>query len=235
MIDEAHNNYHKANGRYKPFVDLLTADGYRVSSNQNAFTPEVLDGVDMLVIANAAGGTNEDDPDSVKATPAFTNQERVVVRDWVERGGALLLIADHAPSGAAAEALAAAFGVEMRNTWTFDENHGEPGYGKYNLAFTRSNGLLGEHAITQGHHDTERINKVVSFTGQSLKGPPHSVPLLILSNSAVDEDVTETVRVSAAGRVQGLALLAGNGRVVVLGEAAMLTAQQRLRNGEIRQ
>lgn len=234
VIDEAHNNWHKAAGRYKPFADLLRADGYRVSSNRNIFTPSALTGIDVLVISNAAGGTHEDDPDSIQARQAFTDQEIVVLREWVAGGGALLLVADHAPAGAAAMALGAAFGVEMRNSWTFDENHGEPGYGKYNLAFTRSNGLLGEHAITRGRNDAERINKVVSFTGQSLKGPARNVPLLILSDSAIDEDVTETIHISAAGRVQGLALNEDNGRLVVLGEAAMLTAQQHMRNGELR-
>ena len=29
-VDEAHNNYHTANGRYRPFADLLRGDGYWV-------------------------------------------------------------------------------------------------------------------------------------------------------------------------------------------------------------
>ncbi|CAM2069947.1 hypothetical protein SCOR_31510 [Sulfidibacter corallicola] len=233
VIDEAHNNYHKAEGRYKPFVDLLTSDGYRVTSNRREFTPESLEGIDVLVISNASGGTHEDDPDAELAKPAFKPSEVAVVKAWVEGGGALLFIADHAPSGAAGQILATAFDVEMRNTWTYDENHGEPGYGKYNLAFTRESGLLNDHPITRGRHERERIDKVVTFTGQSLKGPAHSEPLLTLSDTAMDEDVTETVYKSAAGRVQGLTLLQGKGRVVILGEAAMMTAQQRFREGEV--
>ncbi len=42
----------------------------------------------------------------------------------------------------------------------------------------------------------------------------------------------ETIYQSAAGRVQGLAMEYGIGRLVVLGEAAMVTTQQRIRNGE---
>ena len=234
LFDEAHNNFHTTTGRYKPFVDLLTLDGYHFTANRRPFARDALRDYQVLVIVNASGGTTEDDPDSVLALPAFRTTEVDAVHDWVTDGGALLLIADHAPSGAAAMNLAAAFEVEMRNSWTFDSTYGEPGYGPYNLAFSRTNGLLGDHPITRGRNLGERVNKVVSFTGQSLQGPQLSSPLLLLSDSAQDEDVTETIRVSAAGRVQGLAMFVGQGRVVVLGEAAMLTAQQRVRDGEIR-
>ncbi len=233
-IDQAHNNYHTMSGRYGPFAELLTLDGYRVSSNETPFTSTSLRAVDVLVIANARGGATERDPDSIFALPAFTDVEIEAVREWVAGGGALLLVADHAPSGAAAHALAAVFDVEMRNTWTFDSEHGEPGFGAYNIAFERATGSLADHAITRGRNADERLNRVVTFTGQSLAGPRHSSPLLVLSPTAMDEDVTETIRVSAAGRVQGLAQSVGSGRLVVLGEAAMLTAQERMRNGELR-
>src|SRR5262249_186862 len=36
-IDEAHANFHTAEGRYKPFADLLAADGYRVVRGQKPF------------------------------------------------------------------------------------------------------------------------------------------------------------------------------------------------------
>ena len=31
-IDAAHNNFHTANGRYRPFAQVLRADGFRVES-----------------------------------------------------------------------------------------------------------------------------------------------------------------------------------------------------------
>jgi hypothetical protein len=47
-----------------------------------------------------------------------------------------------------------------------------------------------------------------------------------LADSAKDKpDRTSTTEVSAAGRAQGIALKAGKGRVVIMGEAAMLSAQ----------
>jgi hypothetical protein len=32
LFDEAHFNFHTAGGRYKPFADLLTNDGYQITS-----------------------------------------------------------------------------------------------------------------------------------------------------------------------------------------------------------
>ena len=58
LFDEAHNNFHTAGGRYKPFADLITNDGYHVTPNQEKFTPALLAKYNILVIANAtaAGG-----------------------------------------------------------------------------------------------------------------------------------------------------------------------------------
>ena len=55
MFDEAHNNFHTSDGRYKPFVDVLMNDGYRVIRNRQAFTKARLDSYKILVISNALG------------------------------------------------------------------------------------------------------------------------------------------------------------------------------------
>src|SRR6185436_2321090 len=52
-IDEAHTNSHTAGGQYKPFADLLTANGYRVIPSTRKFEKEVPASVGVLVIANA--------------------------------------------------------------------------------------------------------------------------------------------------------------------------------------
>jgi hypothetical protein len=67
-------------------------------------------------------------------------------------------------------------------------------------------------------------NKVIAFTGQSLKGPEGSFAFMRLADSAEDVFGDEKP-VSAAGRAQGIALNFGKGRVIVMGEAGMLTAQ----------
>ena len=81
--------------------------------------------------------------------------------------------------------------------------------------------------ILEGRDQSERIDRVLTYTGQSLKGPSGSVALLKLSDTARDRPAAGSSgrTGSAAGRAQGLAFLLGKGRVVVLGEAGMLSAQ----------
>jgi len=55
VIDEAHNNFHTAEGRYKPFATLLRNDGYDVSAGTTLFTSASLKSVDVLVVSNALG------------------------------------------------------------------------------------------------------------------------------------------------------------------------------------
>jgi hypothetical protein len=222
LFDEAHNNFHTAGGRYKAFADLITADGYAVVPNKKKFSSQSLKGYDVLVISNALGSSDLDTPAANQ--PAFTEEECDAVRDWVRAGGSLLLIADHFPVGGANANLARRFNVELSNAFTDDPAN----YDKElrNILFSRDNKLLMDHPITRGRDATERINRVVTFTGQSLKGPADSRVLLKLADTAVDQLPPDGKKsVPAAGRSQGLALTLGRGRVVVMGEAAMLTAQ----------
>ncbi|HEV2837428.1 MAG TPA: hypothetical protein VGW58_19055, partial [Pyrinomonadaceae bacterium] len=137
---------------------------------------------------------------------------------------ALLLIADHYPVGEAAGILAKRFGVDMSNAFTDDPANYDPQL--QDILFSRTNKLLVDHAITRGRNESERINRIVTFTGQSLTGPKGSVAFLKLADTAVDAlPPDRKTKVSAAGRAQGIALKLGKGRVVVMGEAAMLTAQ----------
>ncbi len=225
LFDEAHNNFHTASGRYKPFADLITNDGYQVMPNKQKFSAETLKGYDILLISNALGAPRMNMPDA--GNPAFAEAECDAVRDWVRAGGSLLLIADHAPMGAANQILAQRFSVDMSKMFTidsqnYDKESNNPGF----IIYTRASGRLADHAITRGRNDSERINKIITFTGQSLKGPADSEAFLKLADSA--EDAMPGVNpnpASAAGRAQGLTMSFGKGRVVVLGEAAMLSAQ----------
>ena len=223
LFDEAHNNFHTTTGRYKPFVDLIMNDGYRVVANRQAFSEKTLGTFKVLIIANALGAEEMDDEGADRS--AFTDLECDAVRDWVREGGNLLLIADHAPFGSAAQNLAQRFGVEMSKGFTFDPNNSEPNAPSL-LIFSRDNHLLLDHPITLGRNDSERIKRVLTFTGQSLKGPDGTAVLMKLSDTARDKaDRDATTDVSVAGWAQGIAFKAGKGRVVVLGEAAMLSAQ----------
>ena len=180
-----------------------------------------------MVIANA-GAAAANNADATK--PAFTPAECAAVREWVRGGGALLLIADHAPAGDAAAILGAEFGVNMSKGFTGDPlNYERVALDSSWIRYSRANRNLGEHPITNGRNADERINSVLSFTGQSLKGPKESTALLKLSAQAYNVDdpnnPPKAKVTSAAGRVQALAMPFGKGRVVVFGEAAMLSAQ----------
>lgn len=223
MFDEAHHNFHTSEGRYKPFVDLLMNDGYRVIRNRQPFTRATLASFKVLVIANALGAEEPDDEGAENS--AFTDEECQAVYDWVKSGGALLLIADHAPAGGAASTLSTKFGVDMSKGFTYDPSNSLPDNPSF-LIFSRENKLLAAHPITEGRGEKEKVTRVLSFTGQSLKGPEGSFSILKLSDTAQDTpDPKAQSGVSAAGRAQALALKFGKGRVLVQGEAAMLSAQ----------
>jgi hypothetical protein len=225
LFDEAHNNFHTASGRYKPFADLITNDGYQITPNKQKLSAATLKGFDILVISNALGAERMNMAEAANA--AFTAEECDAVRDWVKGGGNLLLIADHAPMGSANQILADRFGVNMSKMFTADyENYDKGSNNQGFIVYTRESGRLADHPITRGRNDSERVNKVIAFTGQSLKGSAGSFAFMKLADSAVDlmpgQNPTPT---SAAGRAQGIAMAFGKGRVVVLGEAAMLSAQ----------
>lgn len=233
LLDEAHHNVHTATGLYKPFADLITSDGYCVTPNARKFTRVSLKGFDILVIANALGaaavfGAEASNPTFPKqaSRPAFTEQESDAVRDWVAAGHALLLIVDHAPMGAANQGLGRRFGIDMSNGHTRDAVNTPKGENRPGLiVYTRERGLS-EHPVTSGRGAEERVHTVLTFSGQSLTGPAGSVAFLQLGDTAVDHlAAPASGKISAAGRAQGIAFTFGKGRVVVLGEAGMLSAQ----------
>jgi hypothetical protein len=184
-------------------------------------------------VSNACG------PEGKEWESAFSSDEVKAVRDWVSGGGRLLLIADHWPMGGAAVKLSEAFGIGMSQGVTTDSMHCDGDDSA--IVYSRENGLLGSHPIVEGRSPEERVGRVVTFTGQSLGVPAAGVALLKLSATAADHKPGEPkivkegndVRVipqygdpePATGRAQGVALEFGKGRVVVLAEAAMMTAQ----------
>lgn len=240
VIDEAHNNLHTAEGLYKPLATLLTNDGYEVEAGKEKFQPQTLRSMRVLIIANARGeGATEESSPS-----AFTDAECDIVREWVSGGGSLLLIADHVPFGSAANDLSKRFGVSMGKGIAFDlaSYESTPTF----VAFSADKGQLGEHPIIRGLHPGERIKRVVAFGGQSLSVPGGATALLKFGPTSLESEnqrelqlALEDARVRgpsapaamirhatpAAGRAQAVALTVGTGRVVIVGEAGMFSAQ----------
>ncbi len=241
LFDDAHHNVHRPEKSYRPFVELLKSDGYAVTPLEDPVSTSVLAEHDVYVIAGALG-TNE-----TNDAPALTNEECDAVRDWVFGGGSLLLIADHFPSGRAVDALAQRFGVRMGNGAVEDSVNFDPAFESSHIVFSRENGGLVSHPITDGRDEKERVERVLAFTGDAVSAAPPAVAFLALSNHARARAASTTVRKDGSdvmvdisygepapvvGGAFGVSLEYGKGRVVVLGEATMFTA--RLRRGDDR-
>lgn len=224
LFDENHYNSETVNGRYKPFADLLFSDGYHIVSNRKPFTKESLQTFKILVIVNPLGAEDSDEVGADR--PALSEEECDAIVEWIRSGGSLLLIADPAPFAAAAQNLATRLGLEMSKGHTTDPANSNKESGDLSIiTYLRDKQLLAAHAITNGRSDAERVNRVMTFMGQSLKGPAGSDAFLKLADTAVDNLATPATSASAAGRAQGIAFRLGKGRVVTLADAAMLSAQ----------
>jgi hypothetical protein len=229
-IDEAHRNFHTAEGRYKPLAELLTNDGYRMSRSTQTFDRESLKDVRVLIVANALGA----DATASSSSSAFTDQEADYLRNWVEEGGSLLLIADHVPFGNAAESLARRFEIQMGKGIVFDRRANTEG-SPTALVFSRENTLLGVHPLLEGRSSSESIKRIVAFSGQSLSVPVGATALLKFAASAREASTSSQLEAalngedSAARTANGLAqavlMKVGRGKLAVFGEAAMFTAQ----------
>lgn len=228
-VDSAHHNFHTSFDRYAPFAAILRADGYRVDDYARPFAASTLDGIDVLVIANA--GTDEGSSWSLPTPSALAEDEIAAVVNWVGSGGSLFLIADHMPAAGAVSALAARFDVYLTNGYTIGRKR------TANLPgdkFSRSDGTLYDHPITRGRTDSERVEEVVTFTGQGFQTSARVDTLLrfdpeafsLLPVTAGEGFTPETPRVYSGGWLHAAALRSGNGRVVIAGEAAMFSAQR---------
>jgi hypothetical protein len=225
LIDEGHNNFHTANGRYLPFARLLRADGYVVKGSAEDFKELNLNKARILVIANALNSLNIQN--WFLPTPsAFTESEIDIVKRWVRAGGSLFLIADHMPMGGAAAGLAASFGFYFTNGFAADTSATGPAY------FYRKDNTLLPCSITDGRNPSESVNKVVTFTGQAFKTPPEATIILRFDERylLMETDTawvfnSKTRYTPIKGWSQGAYMNYGKGRLVFFGEAAMFTAQ----------
>lgn len=223
LIDEAHENFHKVNGRFKPFASVLRKDGYRVGGLATPFTNESLSRAKILVIANALHASNLGNW-KLPTPSAFTDDEIVSLNAWVKNGGSLFLIADHMPMPGAAEKLAASFGFKFYNCFARKKKGGAD-------IFTSDNGLK-ENTLTRGTTAEEKVTSLQSFTGQAFEIPAAAVPVIVLNDDyeillpeVAWEFNKDTPTTDATGKVQGAFMKYGAGRIVVFGEAAMFSAQ----------
>ena len=229
-IDEAHHNVHTAEGRYRAFADLLRKDGYRVAGFSSRFSENTLTRCALLVIANALSA---DDSPETRAFPhpsPFTHRELDSLVAWIREGGSLFLLADHAPAPGAAGDLGALLGVAMFDGYA-------RGPGEFPDLFERETGTLVDHPISRGRTSEEQVERVATFAGQAFQLSQHFQPLLVfgegsrahfdISHNVPDVPRKEWPKFSVSGWAQGATREWDSGRIVVLGEAAMCSAQLR--------
>lgn len=221
-LDEAHYNFHTLSGRYYSFGKLLEQDGYRMQSGAKSFTTSYLNGLDILVIANALPDTGEW---ILPTNSAFTDEEVDVLENWVASGGSLFLIADHMPFPGSVEKIGLAFGFNFINGFAMRKDDKPE-------VFSIQKKNLYANAITAGRNTDDKIDSIRLFTGQGFIAPSNATII-----SSLDDDYEillpivawefddATPRMSGAGLVSGAYLEYGKGKIVVMGEAAMFSAQ----------
>jgi hypothetical protein len=221
-IDEAHHNYHTLDGRYAAFAQLAQRDGYRTKKCTAPFNPATLQGIDILVIANADS--------SAASSSAFSDTEIATLNAWVTGGGSLLIITDHPPFSNAVTTLTKTFGFETVNGVALQVVPDKALSGL--VVFQHDNGLS-DSIIRRGRNDNESIDHVVTFTGASFKTPATAISLLTFLPGAYSFEMNgpgppdvNGPKVSIEGLSQGAIMCVSNGRLGVFGEAAMFSAQR---------
>jgi hypothetical protein len=210
-------------GRYYSFGKLLEKDGYILRSGQEAFTKESLIKTKILVIANALADTGAW---RLPAKSAFTQTEIDALQGWVSAGGSLLLIADHMPFAGVAAPLARAFGFNFLDCFAGRKDR-KPEF------FSRQQNTLLSNILTNGSRESEHIDSIQVFTGQAFIAPEGAQIISKLTDDyeillpAAAWDFSEnTPRLSSGiGLVNGAFMPYGKGRLVIMGEAAMFSAQ----------
>jgi hypothetical protein len=278
-VDEAHFNRQTAAGLFKPLAELLRGDGYRIARFRSRFTANALEDCQILLISNAQARANTIgwvSPASNWAYPHASALAREEIDDivlWVRGGGALLLIADHAPLPAAVSDLALLLGAHMLDGYAYASAPVVRGFGSGEIVFGTVNeetwrqatqrlwelsvlelaarfepvlaspGVLAPHPVVEGRRPGERVDWVVTFTGQAFLTTGDWDPIMILGPNAVslvpwvfnadDAEWGDGPLFSAAGWLQGATRKVDRGRVAVLGEGGMCTAQLDDLDGEI--
>ncbi len=225
LVDAGHHNFHTADGRYRPFADLLRRDGYRVDSHLGSFSRESLHDCKILVISNALHLSDVNDW-HLPNQSAFSINEIEILEDWVSQGGSLFLIADHMPMGGAAADLAAVFGFECTDGFAIDTTGASPSL------FNKEADKLTDNVISKGTRPTELVTQIATFTGQAFQCPEDATSIIDLDDRFVNflPDSAwvfreHTRRQPAAGWSQGAYKKVEAGRMVLFGEAAMFSAQ----------
>lgn len=226
LIDVAHHNFIVEMGLIKPLIDVISADGYQPSIDSALFTKDYLAKYKVVVITPAMPfrfGSKKEVTNEI----TFTDNELNALYDWVNEGGALLMLSEHAPIDKSMTPLFNKFGIQLSSGAVYDSLNYDTSISLPSketiLQFTTQNGLLNQtHPITKGEKAGEKINKIETYTGSSLYGQGYT-NIFTLSPTAKMRKWSGALP-AGLGNSQGLAGTIGKGKVVAIGDCNGFTA-----------
>jgi hypothetical protein len=234
LLDEGHQNLVFNQGLDR----LATADGYKVRRSQSQFTADLLQKTNILVILEP--GVRGAAASPMAPPPAFTDEEAALVHDWIADGGALLFALNGFAAGP--HSVLTRLGVEFTLGVVTDPQLRKPSDtpGAIGQVFSGEPFLSSSHKIILGRGPAERVKSVVLVGMSGIKTKPEgAASLLQCSEDAQFNPDPRQIRVvaksdavaSKAGapvpaphEPMAIAYTLGKGRVVVLGDARMVSA-----------
>ena len=227
IVFSAHNSVFVKQGSHEPLANLAKGDGFRIATRESALPGDA----NILVLINNYLATYKSFP-AMEPPSAFSAPEIDAVKKWVEAGGSLLMLADHAPLGGGASQLGAALGFTFLNGHVAENKSADNGYAHVILDFRRGFGLNENHPIADGSTGRRKIDRFFAFGGQAFIPPPGATTLLTIPDGwsafftyNLRGELASAPRIDASGMAQGAVAELGKGRVAVFGEAGAFSAQ----------
>lgn len=226
LIDAGHHNFIVEMGLIKPFVDLSRNDGYKPNIDSGVFTTDYLSKYQMLLISPAMpfkfGSKKE-----VTTEITFTSEELAALKDWVNKGGSLIILSEHAPIDKSMTPLLNTFGIQSSIGAVYDTVNCDTtlkvSYFETILRFTSSNTLLNKnHPLIKGRNKHELVNNIETYTGCALSESNYTNIFKLGSTAGIKK--WNGILPSGGGDSQCLAGNFGEGKIVALGDCNGFTA-----------
>ncbi|MCB1451707.1 MAG: hypothetical protein KDJ67_16605 [Nitratireductor sp.] len=232
IVFSSKNSVFVRNGSSKPLANLAQSDGFKSFTSDSDLDDALLAKADLLVIINAYDRDEYKNFPAMTPPSAFSDEEIERVRKWVEGGGNLLVLADHAPLGGGSSKLAEAFGFTFLNGHVAETKSADAGYSHVIINFTPENGLAANTPVTDGSMGRKPIEHFFAFGGQAFIPASGAISLLTIPDGwsaiftyRIFEEMKSAPRIDASGMSQGSILEYGKGRIGMFGEAGGFTAQ----------
>ncbi|MCB1460739.1 MAG: DUF4350 domain-containing protein [Nitratireductor sp.] len=232
IVFSARNSVFVRNGSAKPLAQLAESDGFQTFTSDSTLDDALLAKAGILVIINAYDRDQYRNFPAMTPPSAFSDEEIERVRKWVDGGGNLLVLADHAPLGGGSSKLAEAFGFTFLNGHAAETKSADAGYSHVILDFRPQNGLASDTPVTDGSMGRKPTERFFAFGGQAFIPASGAISLLTIPDGwsaifsyRIFEEIKTAPRIDASGMSQGAILEYGKGRIGMFGEAGGFTAQ----------